>query len=168
MSILPHILITTAGVHALGLEGNDVLLAYIFGVAQDLDHLIKVPLYGRKFRNKEYAISEGRPHIVKKVESKEHTYEVLGLGSKRYYTWRTPLQEPIALLWVIPLSFYVGSAIPVVFFLLHLFLDYLADYPKFPLFPFSFHSTTGPLTGSRIGLKEMAINLVSLCIIFLN
>lgn len=167
MSILPHILITTAGAHALGLEGNDLVLAYVFGVMLDLDHLVKIPLYGRKFRNKEYKISEGKPRFIQKVEMKEHKYEVLGLGIKRYYTWRTPLQEPVALLWVIPLSFYLGSAIPVVFFLLHLFLDYLADYPKFPFFPFSARSINGFLFGGRIGLKEMAINLASLCVILL-
>ena len=167
MSILPHILITTAGAHALGLEGNDLILAYVFGVALDLDHLIKIPLYRKKFKNKDYGVTEGKPRFIKKVEMKEHKYEVLGMGIKRYYTWRTPLQEPIALLWLIPLSFYLGSAIPVVFFLLHLLLDYLADYPKFPLFPFSARSIWGPLTGSRIGLKEMAVNLASLCIIFL-
>ncbi|MDP3725466.1 MAG: hypothetical protein Q8R20_03300 [Nanoarchaeota archaeon] len=167
MSILPHILVTTAGARVLGIEGNDLILAYIFGAALDLDHLIKIPLYRKKFKNKTYQVSEGRPKLIQKVEKKEHAYEVLGMGIKRYYTWRTPLQEPIALLWIIPLSLYLGSAIPVVFFLLHLFLDYLADYPKAPLFPFWGYSTTGPLTGSRIGLKEMAVNLISLCVIFL-
>ena len=167
MSILPHLLITTAGIHALGIEGNDILLAYVFGTGLDLDHLIKIPLYGRKFKNKDYSISEGKPRLIQKVEMKEHKYEVLGIGIKRYYSWRTPLQGPVALLWIIPLSFFVGSAIPVVFFLLHLFLDYLADYPKSPFFPFSLRSITGPLTGIRIGLKETAVNLISLCIIFL-
>ncbi len=167
MSILPHILSTTAGVHVLGLEGNDLIFAYAFGVALDLDHLIKIPLYDKKFRNREYKISEGKPRFIRKVEMKEHKYEVLGLGIRRYYTWRTPLQEPIALLWILPLSLYLGSAIPVVFFLLHLALDYLADYPKFPWYPFSARSTNGPLTGSRIGLKETAVNLASLCLILL-
>src|SRR5947208_3245234 len=46
MTIVPHLLLTTAGIQLLGLEGKDIVLAYTFGYGIDLvDHPIKLPLY---------------------------------------------------------------------------------------------------------------------------
>ncbi len=128
MTILPHLLLTTVGVQALGLEGKDVVLAYAFGYGIDLvDHPIKLRLYMRKN----------------------------GRKNEKNYHWRTPLQEPVALLWIIPLSFYLGTPVPALFFASHFFLDYLVGYEKRPLYPFSTYTTEGLLTGYSDTAKEV-------------
>ena len=85
MTILPHLLLTTVGVQALGLQGQEAALAYAFGYGIDvIDHPIKLPLYMRKN----------------------------GKKNEKHYHWRTPFQEPIALAWIIPISFYCGTYVP--------------------------------------------------------
>jgi len=127
MTIIPHLLLTTVGVQLLGLEGKDVVLAYTFGYGIDLiDHPIKAPLYFRKN----------------------------GTKNEKHYHWRTPLQEPVALLWIIPLSIYLGTAVPAIFFVSHFLLDYLVSYDKRPFFPFSMYTTRGILPSVGDSLKE--------------
>lgn len=133
MTILPHLALTTLGVQALGLEGGDIALAYAFGYGIDLvDHPIKLPLYLRKN----------------------------GRKNEKHYHWRTPLQEPVALLWIVPLSFWLGTAVPALFFVSHFALDYMVSYEKRPLAPFSNWSTEGVLTGYSDPLKEVVVTLL--------
>ena len=128
MTILPHLLLTTVGVQALGLEGRDIVLAYTFGYGIDLvDHPIKLRLYLRKN----------------------------GKKNETNYHWRTPLQEPVALMWIIPLSLFLGTPVPALFFVSHFLLDYLAGYEKRPFYPFSAYSTEGMLTRYSDGAKEI-------------
>jgi hypothetical protein len=128
MTILPHLLLTTVGIQALGLEGKDIVLAYSFGYGIDLiDHPIKLPLYLKKN----------------------------GKKNEKYYHWRTPLQEPIALLWIIPLSVYLGTYVPALFFMSHFALDYIVSYEKRPFYPFSTYSTEGFLTSYSDTAKEI-------------
>lgn len=128
MTILPHLLLTTVGVQALGLQGHDIVLAYSFGYGIDLiDHPIKLPLYLRKN----------------------------GKKNEKHYHWRTPLQEPIALMWIIPLSIYLGTYVPALFFISHVALDYMVSYEKRPLYPFSPYSTEGILTKYSDTKKEI-------------
>ena len=116
MTIIPHLLLTTLCVQALGLEGKDIILAYAFGYGVDLvDHPIKLPLYIKKN----------------------------GKKNEKHYHWRTPLQEPVALLWIIPLSIYLGTYVPALFFISHFALDYLVSYEKRPFYPFTTYSTQG-------------------------
>jgi len=127
MTIIPHLLLTTLGVQLLGLEGKDILLAYTFGYGIDLvDHPIKLPLYLAKN----------------------------GTKNEKHYHWRTPLQEPIALLWIIPLSLYLRTFVPALFFISHFFLDYLVSYDKRPFYPFSMYTTKGILPQMSDTLKE--------------
>jgi len=127
MTILPHLLLTTVGIQALGLEGKDIVLAYSFGYGIDLiDHPIKLPLYLRKN----------------------------GKKNEKHYHWRTPLQEPVALMWIIPLSFYLGTYVPALFFTSHFLLDYMVSYEKRPFYPFSTYSTEGILTAYSDTAKE--------------
>ena len=136
MTILPHLALTTLGVQALGLEGGDIVLAYAFGYGIDLvDHPIKLPLYTRKN----------------------------GRKNETHYHWRTPLQEPVALLWIIPLSIYLGTAVPALFFISHFVLDYMVSYEKRPFAPFSLYSTEGILTGYSDTSKEIVVT--SLCVV---
>ncbi len=128
MTILPHLLLTTVGVQALGLEGKDIVLAYAFGYGVDLvDHPIKLPLYLKKN----------------------------GKKNEKNYHWRTPLQEPIALLWIIPLSLYLRTYVPALFFTSHVLLDYMVSYEKRPFYPFSTTSTEGMLSGVPDTIKEV-------------
>jgi hypothetical protein len=63
MTIGTHFLATTLGVRVMGLTGQDRVLAYVFGMAIDVDHLVKAPFYLR----------------------------AVGLHDKRGYYWRSSL-----------------------------------------------------------------------------
>src|SRR2546429_7141240 len=79
----------------MGLEGRDKVLAYAFGMGVDIDHVVKAPFYLR----------------------------AVGLRDKRGYYWRSSLQEPVALLWIVPLCVFLGTVVPIVFFAIHLAMD---------------------------------------------
>ena len=135
MTIFTHLLATTLGVKAMGLHGRDVALAYAFGVAVDVDHLIKAPFYLR----------------------------AVGLKNKKDYYWRSSLQEPVALLWIIPLSLLLGTAVPVIFFCVHVAMDYLVRYEKMPWYPYSTRVTRGWLTGIPDRTKEITLFAILAC-----
>ena len=137
MTFASHALFTALGVQLLSLHGQDIALAYIFGVAIDLDHIIKAPLYFKKY----------------------------GFKSTTHYNWRTPLQEPISLLWIIPLSIYLSTYIPVIFFLGHLFLDYLVSYVKKPFFPFNKYKTHGFLSNIDDAKKDKLAETITAIIL---
>jgi len=136
MTIFTHILLTTVGVQALGVHGGDLALAYGFGVALDVDHALKLPLYLKKN----------------------------GLKNEKFYHWRTSLQEPVSLLWIVPLSIFIRSVIPVIFFVPHLVLDYLVSYDKRPLFPFHAVTTRGFFPNVSDGLKEIITVIILVCL----
>jgi membrane-bound metal-dependent hydrolase YbcI (DUF457 family) len=132
MTFAPHLLLTTLGVQVFGLHGADMATAYAFGYGIDLiDHPIKLPLYLKKN----------------------------GTNNEKHYHWRTPLQEPVALIWIVPLSIYFATWIPVVFFLSHVLLDYLVSYDKRPLYPFSMYTTRGFLLSQSDAAKEWTVTL---------
>lgn len=135
MTILPHLALTTLGVQTMGLQGGDIALAYAFGYGIDIvDHPIKLPLYIRKN----------------------------GRKNEKHYHWRTPLQEPVALLWIVPLSVWLGTAVPALFFISHFALDYMVSYEKRPFAPFSQWSTEGVLTRFSDTSKEIAVTAACL------
>lgn len=144
MTAISHALITTAGIRMLNLHGQDMFLAYAFGVLIDIDHVIKIPLY---FKKHNYKLTD----VFKKP-----------LPRERYYNWRTPLQEPIALLWIVPLGIFINSPVPVIFFILHILLDYSIGFPKLPFFPFNTLKTKGIFTTIPNKIKELAIIAISL------
>jgi len=126
MTIVTHILATTLGVQAMGLSGRDAALAYAFGVGVDVDHALKAPLYLR----------------------------AVGLRDRRGYYWRSTLQEPVALLWIVPLCLFLGTVVPLVFFAIHVALDYSVRYEKMPFYPYSPWVTRGWLTRIPDRVKE--------------
>ncbi|OGC92465.1 hypothetical protein A3D85_02970 [Candidatus Amesbacteria bacterium RIFCSPHIGHO2_02_FULL_47_9] len=136
MTFVTHILVVAAGVQLLGLEGLDAMWAYVFGVAVDLDHAVKVPAYINR----------------------------IGWKRKKHYNWRTSLQEPVSLLWVVPFSIAVRSAVPSVFFVAHMTLDYLVSYEKRPFWPFSGFVTKGIWLGRSDKLKEIVVAAMFGCI----
>ena len=135
MTIVTHALATTLGVRLLKLTGSGVVLAYVFGVGVDLDHVIKAPFY----------------------------LKAIGLKNERGYYWRTSLQEPVALLWIIPLCFFLGTWVPAIFFLIHLAMDYSVGYEKMPWYPYSPLVTRGFLVGVSDKAKEAVLIVVLLC-----
>ena len=126
MTIGTHFLATTLGVQALGLAGQDRMLAYTFGMAVDIDHLVKAPFYLR----------------------------AVGLHDKRGYYWRSSLQEPVALLWILPLCYFLGTIVPVVFFVAHVAMDYSVRFEKMPFYPYSAYVTRGWLLNVPDKVKE--------------
>lgn len=135
MTIFTHVLATMLGVKILGLKGRDTVLAYLFGVAVDVDHLIKAPFYLR----------------------------AVGLKDKRGYYWRSSLQEPVALLWIIPLCILLGTAVPALFFVIHLAMDYAVRYEKMPWYPYTLTVTRGWLTTIPDRTKELCLAVTLLC-----
>ena len=117
-----------------GLDRRDTALAYTFGVAVDVDHAVKAPFYLR----------------------------AVGLRDKRGYYWRTSLQEPVALLWMVPLCWFLGTLVPVVFFAIHMALDYSVRYEKMPWYPYSTHVTRGWLIEIPDKVKEAVVFIVLL------
>ena len=126
MTIVTHILATTLGVQALELRGQDAALAYAFGVGVDVDHAVKAPFYLR----------------------------AVGLRDKRGYYWRSSLQEPVALLWIVPLCLLLGTIVPIVFFAIHVAMDYSVRFEKMPFYPYSGFVTRGWLLGVPDKVKE--------------
>ena len=140
MTFISHTLITTAGVQILHLQGYELYLAYIFGVLVDFDHIFKAHLYFSK--NK--------------------------FNKEKHYHWRTSLQEPVALLWILPLSIFINSTVPIIFFISHLSLDYLVSYNKLPFYPFSKYSTKGLFTNVSNITKEVLVMFIFSCINLLS
>lgn len=126
MTIFTHILATTLGAQALELRGGQLALAYAFGVGVDVDHAVKAPFYLR----------------------------AVGLRDKRGYYWRSSLQEPVALLWIVPLCAFLGSVVPLVFFTIHVAMDYSVRFEKMPFYPYSAWVTRGWLTQVPDKVKE--------------
>ncbi len=126
VTIVTHFLATTLGVQAMGLEGRDRVLAYAFGMGVDVDHAVKAPFY----------------------------LKAVGLRDKRGYYWRSSLQEPVALLWIVPLCVFLGSVVPIVFFAIHVAMDYSVRFEKMPFYPYSALVTRGWLSGIPDKAKE--------------
>ncbi len=134
MTIVTHVLATTLGVRVMKLTGSDAVLAYVFGVGVDIDHAIKAPFFLKA-----------------------------GYRKERGYYWRTSLQEPVALLWIVPLCFFLGTWVPALFFLIHLAMDYSVGYEKMPWYPYSPLVTQGFLVGVSDKAKEAILIVILLC-----
>jgi hypothetical protein len=129
VTIVTHFLATTLGVQAMGLEGRERVLAYAFGMGVDVDHAVKAPFY----------------------------LKAVGLRDKRGYYWRSSLQEPVALLWIVPLCVFLGSVVPIIFFAIHVAMDYSVRFEKMPFYPYSPWVTRGWLTRIPDKIKEVTV-----------
>jgi hypothetical protein len=129
VTVFTHILATTLGAQALELRGRELALAYAFGVGVDVDHAVKAPFYLK--------------HI--------------GLRDRKGYYWRSSLQEPVALLWIVPLCVLLGTVVPIVFFAIHVALDYSVRFEKMPFYPYSPWVTRGWLTALPDKVKEAVL-----------
>lgn len=138
LTIITHILATTVGVQALGLTGRQAALAYAFGLAVDIDHAVKAPFYLRYVR-------------------------AANLKKAMGYYWRSSLQEPVALLWIIPLCAALGTFVPALFFAIHVAMDYSVSFEKLPFYPYSGHVARGWLVSVPDKVKEGILFGVLLC-----
>jgi hypothetical protein len=129
VTIFTHILATTLGAQALELRGRELALAYAFGLGVDVDHAVKAPFYLK--------------HV--------------GFRDRKGYYWRSSLQEPVALLWIAPLCLLLGTVVPIVFFAIHVALDYSVRFEKMPFYPYSPWVTRGWLTALPDKLKEAVV-----------
>jgi hypothetical protein len=129
VTIVTHFLATQLGIQVMGLEGRDQVLAYAFGMGVDVDHVVKAPYY----------------------------LKAVGLHDKRGYYWRSSLQEPVALLWIVPLCVFLGSVVPIIFFAIHVAMDYSVRFEKMPFYPYSPWVTRGWLTGIPDKVKEWTL-----------
>ncbi len=129
MTIFTHILATTLGAQALELRGRELALAYAFGLGVDVDHAVKAPFYLK--------------HV--------------GFRDRKGYYWRSSLQEPVALLWIAPLCLLLGTVVPIVFFAIHVALDYSVRFEKMPFYPYSPWVTRGWLTALPDKVKEAVV-----------
>src|SRR2546425_67376 len=105
---------------------QNVIFVVPFGVGVDVDHAIKAPFYLR----------------------------AIGLRDKRGYYWRSSLQEPVALLWIVPLCVFLGTVVPIVFFAIHVAMDYSVSFEKMPFYPYSPLVTRGWLASIPDKVKE--------------
>jgi hypothetical protein len=126
VTVFTHALATMLGVQVLGLHGRDRALAVAFGMGVDVDHAVKAPFYLR----------------------------AVGLRDKRGYYWRSSLQEPVALLWIVPLSLFLGTIVPLLFFAIHVAMDYSVRFEKMPWYPYSPWVTRGWLPTIPDKVKE--------------
>lgn len=109
-----HLLITCMLGQALGFSTfYEWGLALIFGVAIDLDHLI--PLWKLKYFTPQYGFT----------------------GKETPVILHSVLNEPTGILLIAPLSFILGTSIPLFFWVLHIFLDLLVIFERRPFWPFS-------------------------------
>jgi hypothetical protein len=114
MTVMSHILATFLLGKVLRIKKRKVwILMWLFGVLIDLDGVIF------------------HPEVL--VNSAEWYYHY---ENPRYL--RTFIQEPISLIWVLPLSIFgFKTLIPVLAFFLHLLMDYIEIKIKKPFWPFS-------------------------------
>jgi hypothetical protein len=113
MIVSTHAVATIAVGKLLGIETlRDWFLAFLFGFLIDLDHL-------KIFRSKH--INNG--------------------DWKKFFNGELPchsfLHEPVSIFFIVPLSFYLQTPVPMAAWSVHIFLDYLVDGAKRPFWPIS-------------------------------
>lgn len=113
MLITTHTIATIGLGKLMGLQTTrDWFLAFLFGVFVDLDHL---KIFRAKYRqNGDWLKFFNRELPI-----------------------RSFLQEPIFIFFVVPLSFYLQTPVPMATWSLHVFLDYLVDGVRKPFWPIS-------------------------------
>ncbi len=116
MILTIHLAIVLFLIKFLNLQGYDILLAILFGVLIDLDHFF----YYTKWKNDKKRLYNGKVRL--------HSF----------------LQEPISLLWILPLCFIINNYVPLIFWLTAVIPDYLVITPKRPFWPlFNFEKRIG-------------------------
>ena len=61
---------------------------------------------------------------------------------------------PPPLLWIVPLCFFLGTMVPILFFIIHVAMDYSVRFEKMPFYPYSSYVTRGWLIDVPDKVKE--------------
>ncbi len=109
MNLFVHLSYTLVMARILNLDKFNMVLALIFGIFIDLDHIY-------------YYI----PNLIKKRK-------IIQIG----YKHRTFIQEPVFYPVVIFFSYIYRTLTPIIFFSLHLLLDYMIKMEQKPFWPLS-------------------------------
>lgn len=109
MNIIVHLIWTVLPSVAMHLDKRDFILALVFGVLIDLDHII--------------------PLIPYAIKNKKIFYSGIYI--------KTPVQEAIFAPVIALISLYFRTWVPIIFFSIHIVLDYLFASVNRPFSPFS-------------------------------
>lgn len=90
----------------------------------------------------------------------------IGRGKSGSHYYRSFIQEPVSLFWIVPLSLIVKTPLPLIFFILHFVLDYCCKYEKRPFWPLTKFSTNFGIFPSST-YEEFIITGVLLLILIL-
>jgi hypothetical protein len=107
MLALTHIIVTLLVIQLLMLDRNEAFIALTFGVFIDLDHLLGLGTYAR---------ANGISPLM-------DMDTLMNPGGQ----WKSMLHSPMALAMVVPISYVVRMAIPVLFWGVHVSMDYLEE-----------------------------------------
>jgi hypothetical protein len=107
MLALTHLIVTLLFIQIFLLDRNDAFVALVFGVFIDLDHLMGL---------RDYTQANG----MKAVFDLDHLMNPGG-------HWKSVLHTPIGLAIVGPLAFASRLAIPLVFWSLHIAMDFVQE-----------------------------------------
>jgi hypothetical protein len=166
MNVVAHAAATTLVARWLQLDGEELLLAYVFGVLPDLDHVVKVQAYRKTFRLR--LLEERREDRLHRRSFLHRWRRLIFVHLNNHaFAWRTWIQELTGLLIVLPLSLLLHSSVPILFFLLHFLMDLIMAYPKRPFWPFSSLTVRGWISSMRTQVFATAI-LVWLVIVVLR
>lgn len=107
MLALTHVVITLLIIQILLLDRNEAFIALTFGVFIDLDHLLGLGTYAK---------ANGIAPLF-------DMDTLMNPGGQ----WKSMLHSPMALGMVVPISYVVRMAIPVLFWGVHVSMDYLEE-----------------------------------------
>ncbi|MCU0852135.1 MAG: hypothetical protein MUC90_02605 [Thermoplasmata archaeon] len=107
MLALTHVIVTLLVIQLLMLDRNEAFIALTFGVFIDLDHLLGLGTYAK---------ANGIAPLM-------DMDTLMNPGGQ----WKSMLHSPMALAMVAPISYVVRMAIPVLFWGVHVSMDYLEE-----------------------------------------
>jgi hypothetical protein len=140
MNFLIHLIYTLIFSELLNLNFYNFILALIFGLLIDLDHIF---LY--------------IPTLIK-------TKKIIPIG----VYLKTFIQEPVFYPIVICISLILKTLTPLIFFTLHLILDYIFSSKNRPFFPFSKLEINGPFNlKTKFYWIFTLFSIILFCIYFL-
>lgn len=96
------------------------------------------------------------PHMIRGIRGFLIGETGFNRGGQYYY--RSFVQEPISLLWVIPISIWLKTPIPIIFFILQAGMDFICQFEKRPFWPLLNFSTRWGLFPSGT-ILEFALSL---------
>lgn len=136
MLIPSHIVVTELVARSLHLSGTNYLLAHFFGWGIDIDHIFT------QFRYFWEDIKIGirrskRRQLLAKFLPHKWLYFLDRFNKKRSKITepRSWFQEPMGILLILVLSVIIRNYIPVLFVFIHLLMDYVMRFTKYPFSP---------------------------------